>query len=136
MTRAVVEETRAVLETELIKTIGIISELLVVNFEEHALDVIEYGQVNSSESLTSYTAYSFIHTQLIVGSEMGTLLRLKEPDMVMNTYRNLHNSKKAETLDRKMYKAAKYLAETVATLLGDVMEQLTVVLFDFHQQKD
>ena len=54
----------------------------------------------------------------------------------MKTYRKLHNNKKPEASDRKICKAAKYLDETVATLLGNVMEQLTVVLFDFHLQKD
>ena len=63
MIRAVVEATRAMLKIEFIKTTGIISELLVVYFEEHAVDVIEYEHVNSSESLA-------------VGSEVGTLLRL------------------------------------------------------------
>ena len=41
MTRAVVEETRTMLKTEFIKTIGLISELLIVYFEEHVIDVIE-----------------------------------------------------------------------------------------------
>ena len=67
---------------------------------------------------------------------MGTLLGLTDPDLALRTYRKLHDSKKPETLDRNMCEAAKYLAETVATALGNVMEQLTVVLFDFHQQKD
>ena len=31
---------------------------------------------------------------------------------------------------------AKYLAETEAASLGTVMEHMTVVLFDFRQQKD
>ena len=42
MTRAVVEETREILKTEFFKTMGVISELLVVNFEEHMVDIIEY----------------------------------------------------------------------------------------------
>ena len=42
MTQAVVEETRTMLKTKFIKTIGIISELLIVYFEEHAVDGIEY----------------------------------------------------------------------------------------------
>ena len=56
--------------------------------------------------------------------------------MAKKTYRKLHNNKKPEALDRKICKAAKYLDKTVAPLLGNVMEQLTVVLFDFHRQKD
>ena len=79
--------------------------------------------------------YGFIHNYLIVDSEMGTLLGLTVSDKAMNTYRKLYNSKKPEALDRTMCEAAKYLAEMVAMSLGKVVEQLTVVLFDFHQQK-
>ena len=63
MTQGMVENTRAMLKTELFQTIRIISELLVINFEEHAVDDIEFGQVNSLESLASYAAYSFIQSQ-------------------------------------------------------------------------
>ena len=59
------------------------------------VDVIEYKQVNNLESLASYALYNFVHNQLTVGSEMGTLLGLTEQDTAMNTYRKLHNSKKA-----------------------------------------
>ena len=86
MIRAVVEETRAMSKTELIKTIGIISELLIVYFEEHVVDVIEYEEATSSESLTSYAAYDFIHEKLLVGSKMGTLLGLTETT-AMNMHR-------------------------------------------------
>ena len=48
MTRVVGEETREIFNTGFFKTLGVILELLVVNFEEHAVDIIESGQVNSS----------------------------------------------------------------------------------------
>ena len=131
MTRAVVEETREMLKTEFFKTVGIISELLVVNFEEHAVDVIEYGRINSSESLASYAAYIFIQDHL-GDSEMGVLLGLTEPDKAMKMYRKLHGSEKPDTYERNACMVARYLAETVASSLGNVMKQLTVVLFDFH----
>ena len=41
MIRAVVEEMRAMSKTEITKTIEMISELLIVYFEEHIIDVIE-----------------------------------------------------------------------------------------------
>ena len=112
---------------------GIISELPVVNFKEHAVDIIEYGQIVSLESLTSYTVYSFTHDQLHDDSEMGTLVGLTAPDKAMRTYRKLHDSKKPEVLDRNMCGAARYLADTVVASLGNMMEQLNVVLFGFHQ---
>ena len=135
MTRAVVEETREMLKTEFFKTVGIISELLVVNFEEHAVDIIEYGRVNSSESLAPYAAYIFIQDHL-GDSEMGVLLGLTEPDKAMKMYRKLHGSEKPDTYERNACMVARYLAETVASSLGNVMKQLTVVFFDFHRQKD
>ena len=39
-------------------------------------------------------------------------------------------------MDEKICKAAKYLAETVVASLQNVMEKLTVVLFEFNRQKD
>ena len=72
------------------------------------------------------------HSQtMLVGSKMGTLLGLTET-ISMKMYRTQHTREKPKALDRTLYKVAKYLAETVATSLGNVMEQLTVVLFDFH----
>ena len=124
MTRAVVKETRAMLKTDFVKTIGIISELLIVCFEEHTVDVIEYKEATSSEFLASYAAYNFIHEQLLVGSKMGILLGLTETTAI-KMYRTQHNSKTPEAFDRILCKAAKYLAETVATSLGNVMEQFT-----------
>ena len=55
----------------LIKTIVIILELLIVYFEEHVVDIIEYKEATSSESLASYVAYTFINNRLLVGSKMG-----------------------------------------------------------------
>ena len=51
-------------------------------------------------------------------------------------YRKLHGSESPDACDRHACKVARYLAETVASSLENVMEQLTVVLFDFHRQKD
>ena len=66
------------------------------------VDIVEYKQVNSSESLASSAAYSVIHDQINEESEMGTLLGLTDPDIAPRTYRELHASKNPETLDRKM----------------------------------
>ena len=63
MTQVMVEETREMSETKIFKTIGTLSELLVVNFEEHAADNIEYGQVNCLESLAPYVMYTSVHNQ-------------------------------------------------------------------------
>ena len=43
MTQVMVEETREMSETKIFKTIGTLSELLVVNFEDHVVDIVEYG---------------------------------------------------------------------------------------------
>ena len=54
----------------------------------------------------------------------------------MKMYRTQYNSENPKALDRTLCRAVKNLAETVATSLGNVIEQLTVVLFDFHRQED
>ena len=59
MIRAVVEATRAMLKIEFIKTTGIISEHLVLFFEEHKVDIIEHKQAACPEYLASYAPYSF-----------------------------------------------------------------------------
>ena len=75
------------------------------------------------ESLASYVAYAFITNRLLFGSKIGTLLELTETTAA-RIYRTQHNSEKPKVLDRTLCRAAEYVA--------NVMEQLTVVLFDFH----
>ena len=123
------------MKTKFIKTIGIISELLIFSFEEHAVDVIKYEGATSSESLTSFAAYTFIPKQLLVGSKRGTLLGLTATTAT-EIQITQYNSERPTALDRTLCKAAKHLAKTSAESLRNVMEQLTVVLFDFYQQKD
>ena len=50
------------LKIEFSKIIGIISELLVINFEEHTVDEVQYKVVNSLTSFDAYTTCSFIYT--------------------------------------------------------------------------
>ena len=72
-TQAVVEKNQRDIGDQFFKKIGILSELLILNFEEHTVDIVEYGQVNISEILSSCTAYSFFYNQLHGDSETRIL---------------------------------------------------------------
>ena len=136
MTRAVIEETKKALRVEFIDALGELAELLVVAFEEHAALDLKYEHGNCLEEIASYAAYIFILNHINDDSDVGHVLGLTDRHAAMKMYRQHFNCQKIGPLIDRTCEVAKLLAEKVADSLGEIMEELTVNLFDFHRQTE
>jgi hypothetical protein len=134
MTRAVIEETNVQLQVAFFDAVGELSELLVVAWESCAEDTVEYEHSNSSEFLASYAAIKFFHDHM--DRDMQRALKFEDNDKAARAYRKYFKIPTLSVILKKICPIADALTDKVSDSLGEVMEETTVKLWDFHRQKE
>ena len=137
MTQAVVNQTTIMLQKEFWDALILFADLLIVNYEEYANFNVEYEHSNCSEVLASYAAFIFIHDELDGKNNIQKYLGLsKDVNDTKERYRQHHGCPGLSTMLGSICTKADVIAKRVAGDLGDIMEQIVVVGFRFHLDKE
>ena len=138
MTIASIEETWVEIREAFLEAMQELAELLATVLEECCEDEFEYKKIdasNSEEFLGTLSAFTLLH-ELQDDDILLRTLGFENTAQAARMYRKQHGTATTSTLAKKECPMSIAMSNKIADHLDDLLRQMTIVLWDAHDDKD